>query len=155
MPVAPADAAGLAAATALIEQWLERQRVENPVLVTAERDPDPALRRWYVRLRGEQRDFVAIWFTLGAYTLGYETYVMPAPEEPPAPLWDFLLRRNPALYGMAFAIGPEDAVYLIGRLPLAALDEDELDRILGSAYAYVEQWFRPAMRLGYGARFRG
>ena len=31
----------------------------------------------------------------------------------------------------------------------------ELDRVVGSAYAYVEQWFRPAMRLGFGARFRG
>jgi hypothetical protein len=46
-------------------------------------------------------------------------------------------------------------VYLSGQLPLAAVDEVELDRVVGSAYAYVEQWFRPAMRLGFGARFRG
>ena len=38
-------------------------------------------RRWYVRLRGEQKDTFTVWFTLRQRTLHYETYVMPAPEE--------------------------------------------------------------------------
>ena len=29
----------------------------------------------------------------------------------------------------------------------------ELDRILGSFYAYVEQCFRPALRIGFASRF--
>jgi hypothetical protein len=87
--------------------------------------------------------------------LQYETYFMPAPEEHPAALYEFLLRRNQRLFGMRFSIGAEDAIYLTGQLPLRAVDEQELDRVVGSAYAYVEQWFRPAMRLGFGARFRG
>jgi hypothetical protein len=142
-----------AAAIAIVERWLETQRNDNPVLAAIERDRE--LDRWYVRFRGEERDFVAIWLTVGDYTLQYETYFMPAPEELPAALYEFLLRRNRRLYAMRFAIGPEDAIYLMGGLPLAALDEDELDRVVGSAYAYVERWFRPAMRLGFGARFRG
>jgi hypothetical protein len=40
-------------------------------------------------------------------------------------------------------------------VPHAALDADELDRMVGASYAYVEQWFRVAMRLGFGSRFRG
>jgi hypothetical protein len=40
-------------------------------------------------------------------------------------------------------------------MPLAAVDEEELDRIVGSTYAYVEQWFRPAMRIGFASKFRG
>ena len=142
-----------AAALAVVERWLEVQRHDNPVLAAIDRDPE--VDRWYVRLRGEERDFVAIWLTVGDYTLRYEVYFMPAPEVEPAALYEFLLRRNQRLYAMHFSIGPEDAVYLTGQLPLAAVDEAELDRVVGSAYAYVEQWFRPAMRLGFGARFRG
>ena len=142
-----------AAALAVVERWLEVQRHDNPVLAAIDRDPE--VDRWYVRLRGEERDFVAIWLTVGDYTLRYEVYFMPAPEEQPAALCEFLLRRNQRLYGMRFSIGPEDAVYLTGQLPLAAVEEAELDRVVGAAYASVEQWFRPAMRLGFGARFRG
>ena len=149
----PASADELARHAAAIDAWLGRLRDENPMLAAVDRDADA--RRWYVRLHGEQRDFVAVWLTLGEYTLQNETYLMPAPEEAAGELYEFLLRRNPGLYGMAFAIGAEDAVYLTGHTPLAALDEDELDRIVGSAWTYVERWFRPAMRIGFGARFRG
>ena len=141
------------AALAAVERWLERQRHENPALVSIDRAPD--IDRWYVRLRGEERDLVAVWLTVRDYTLHYETYFMPAPEERRADVFEFLLRRNQRLFAMRFSIGPEDAIYLTGQLPLGAVDEAELDRVVGSAYAYVEQWFRPAMRLGFGARFRG
>ena len=96
-----------------------------------------------------------MWLTLGEYTLQHESYLMPAPEERQAECYEFLLRRNHGLYGMGFAIGAEDAVYLVGRLPLSALDEAELDRVVGSTYAYVEANFRPAMRIGFGSRFPG
>ena len=142
-----------AAALAVVDGWIDAQRNDNPVLAAIDRDPE--LDRWYVRLRGEARDFIAIWLTVGDYTLQYEAYFMPAPEAEPAALYEFLLRRNQRLYAMRFSIGPEDAVYLTGQLPLTAIDEAELDRVVGSAYAYVEQWFRPAMRIGFGARFPG
>lgn len=148
----PATAEELARHEATIGAWLDAQRAENPVVVAVERDPQ--VRRWYVRLRGEERDVIAVWLTLGDYTLRSETYLMPAPEENAEALYERLLRANEGLYGMAFAIGPEDALYLVGHTPLAALDAAELDRIVGSAYAYVERWFRPAMRLGYASTFR-
>jgi hypothetical protein len=135
--------------------WLDAQLRDNPVVVAIERDADPDTRRWYVRMRGEERDYIAVWLTIGDYTLAYEVYVMPAPEENAAALYEYLLRQNTRMHGFAFAIGAEDAVYLRGQLPIGAVDEGELDRIVGSAYAYVEQWFRPAMRLGFASRFRG
>jgi hypothetical protein len=140
---------------AIVTAWLDVQRRENPVIVAIERDADAALRRWYVRMRGEERDFIAIWLTVGDYTLSFESYVMPAPEENAGELYEYLLRQNARTNGMAFEIGPEDAVYLRGQLPLHAVDADELDRIVGSIYAYVERWFRPAMRIGFRSRFRG
>ena len=70
-----------------------------------------------MRLRGEDKDLTTVWLTLGQRTLRYETYVMPAPEENAAELYEHLLRRNERLVGAHFAIGVEDAVFLRGELP--------------------------------------
>jgi len=42
----------------------------------------------------------------------------------------------------------------VGQVPFHTIDEGELDRILGSLYVYTEQFFRPAMRIGYESKFR-
>jgi hypothetical protein len=135
-----------------IDEWLRRELVENPVVASIERGT-PSERRWYVRVNGEAKDVYAVWFTLGQRTLHFETYVMPAPEENHAQFYEHLLRRNRKLSGLSFCIGEEDAVFLAGALPLHALDEGELDRILGSIYACVEQCFQPALRIGFASRF--
>jgi hypothetical protein len=137
---------------ARIDAWLAGELADNPTVAAVDR-AEPGLRRWFVRLRGEQKDTFTIWFTLRQRTLHYETYVMPAPEENHEAFFEHLLRRNLKLYGAAFTIGEEDAVFLVGQLPVGAIDEDELDRILGSMYAYVERFFRPALRIGYASRF--
>ena len=59
------------------------------------------------------------------------------------------MRRNADLYGMAFCLGPEDAIYLVGRVPARLVDDDELDRIAGSSLLYVDDHFPTAMTLGY------
>jgi hypothetical protein len=137
---------------ARIDAWLAGELVENPVVAAVDQG-EQGERRWYVRLRGEQKETFTIWFTLGQRTLHYETYVMPAPIENHAEFYEHLLRRNLRLYGAAFAIGAEDAVFLVGQIGAGAIDEGELDRILGSVYAWVEQFFRPAMRIGYASAF--
>ena len=153
MPIDMVDPAGASDLDALISAWLATQLDENPAVLAVERDRE--VRRWYVRMRGEERDVITIWLTLGQRTLQYETYFMPAPEERAAELYEYLLRRNHRLFALRFSIGAEDAVYLVGQLPVTSIDEPELDRIVGTTYATVEQYFRPAMRIGYGAKFRG
>jgi hypothetical protein len=140
---------------ASIDTWLAAELADNPVVAAVDRAEERGLRRWYVRLLGEEKDFTTVWFTLGQRTLRYETYVMPAPEEDHARFYEHLLRRNERLTGAAFTIGDEDAVFLKGALPVAAITTEELDRVLGSLYAYVEQCFRPALRIGYASRFKG
>ena len=73
-------------------------------------------RHWYVRVNGEDKDVYSIWLTLGQRTLHYETYFMPAPEENAEACFAHLLKRNAKLYGLAFSIGAEDAVFLAGQL---------------------------------------
>ena len=143
----------LAAIEDLVISWLDEQLAENPVVAAVDREP--GLRRWYVRMRGDEKDTFTLWLTVGQRTLQFETYVMPAPEENHAAFFEHLLRRNLTFDSMAFAIGPEDAIFLTGHLPIGAVDDGELDRILGETYVYVERCFRPAMRIGYASRFVG
>jgi Putative bacterial sensory transduction regulator len=143
----------LAAIEARISAWLDDQLATNPVIAAVDRDV--AARRWYIRMRGEEKDTFTLWLTVGQRTLQFETYVMPAPEENEAVFYEHVLRRNRAFNGMAFCVGEEDAIFLTGQLPIAAVDEGEFDRILGETYAYVERCFRPAMRIGYASRFGG
>jgi hypothetical protein len=152
MPVERASDKELAAFARVIDGWAARERQQNPLLAAV--DYDSELKRWYVRVKGEEKAIITVWLTLGERTLQFETYFMPAPEENIEACLTYLLRANTKLFAMRFAIGAEDAIYLMGQLPLSAIDEDELDRIVGSAYAYSEQYFRPAMSIGYASRFR-
>jgi hypothetical protein len=109
--------------------------------------------RWYVRLRGEEKEHITVWLTLGQRTLRYEAYVLPAPRENVEAVYELVLRRNDRLVGAHFAIGVEDAIFLRGELPLASLDEAELDRVIGSLYQYVEANFPALIRLAFTSQF--
>jgi len=138
----------------LIDAWLVKEQTDNPAIDAVERHNGDE-RRWYVRVLGEEKDVWTLWLTLGQRTLRHETYVMPAPETNHERFFRHLLVRNHKFNAMAFEIGDEDAVFLRGTLPVAAITKTELDRILGSTWAYVEQCFRPAMRIGFEGRFKG
>ncbi len=114
----------MAAAVACIDVWLARELADGGSLVAAERQDvtdRTASFRWYLRFKGEEKDFITVWLTLQQRTLHHEVQFMPAPEENVADTYAYLMRRNADLFGMWFALGPEDAVYLVGRVP-AALD---------------------------------
>lgn len=135
-----------------IDRWLQGELGSNPAVAAVERDVDGP-RSWFVRMLGEEKDVFTIRFHLDQRTLAYETYVMPAPEENHAEFYEHLLRRNARLYGASFTVGEEHAIFLQGRVDNRWLDDDELDRILGSLYAWVEQFFRPALQIGFASKF--
>jgi hypothetical protein len=113
-----------------------------------------ASHRWYVRLRGEEKEAITLWLTLRQRTLVHEAHFMPAPEANLAEVLAYLMRRNRHLYGAAFCLGPEDAVYLVGKVPAGTVDEAELDRIAGSSLRYVDDHFPTAMELGFPGLYR-
>jgi Putative bacterial sensory transduction regulator len=147
------DLAGIELA---IDTWLAGFRESNPAILAVDRnEPNEPERRWYVRMQGDEKDFITVWLTIGQRTLRYETYVMPAPEENHTDFFEHALRRNEKIVGAHFSIGGEDALFLRGELPLAALNEEELDRVIGTMWATVEQCFRPLLRIGFASRFSG
>jgi Putative bacterial sensory transduction regulator len=150
----PADPESLAVIESVIDRWLVAELAGNPAVLAVDAGVDGP-RSWFVRMEGEQRGVFTVRLWLRQRTLRYETYFMPAPEENQGELYAHLLRRNSRLYGASFAIGDEDALYLQGQLDDRLVDADELDRVLGSIYAWIEQCFPPAMRIGFRSKFTG
>lgn len=152
------DAAGLVVLERRVDEWLAELLAQHDHVAAVDRDPDDARRnivRWYVRMRGEDKEFITVWLTLGQRTLRYETYVMPAPEENSDLLNEQLLHRNDTLVGAHFSIGAEEAVYLRGAIESVTLTKERLDETLGVLYAQVEQSFLSLLRIGYPRFFQG
>lgn len=153
------DEGAMAEAAARIDAWAARELSPEGTfgLVAAERqdvDDRTASHRWYLRFRGEEKDFITVWLTLRQRTLHHEAQFMPAPEEHVAEVLSYLMRCNADLYGMAFCLGPEDAVYLVGKVPARLVDEEELDRIAGSSILYVDDHYPTAMTLAHPSLYR-
>lgn len=142
----------LARCRATVDGWAADRLAEGGALVAVDRAEDRD--RWYLRLAGEEKDFVTVWLTVRQRTMYHEAQVMPAPETNIEATYEYLLRRNAELAQMRFALGPEDAVYLVGELPVADVSDDELDRILGASLAYIDEVFPTAMLIGFAGRYR-
>ncbi|MGH9091962.1 MAG: YbjN domain-containing protein [Acidimicrobiales bacterium] len=154
-----ADEGAVSALVARIDAWTARELSPGGTfgLVAAERqdvEDRTASHRWYLRFRGEEKDAITVWLTLRQRTLHHEAQFMPAPEANGEEVLRYLMRRNAELFGMAFCLGPEDAVYLVGRVPAGLVDDDELDRIAGSSIVYVDDHFPTAMTLGHPSLYR-
>jgi len=108
---------------------------------------------WYVRIDGETKQHFSAEFTLGQRTLVVESYFMPEPEENREKVYEHLLVRNRSMHPLHFVVGGEQAVYLRGQVDNRDVDGDCVDRLLAAVYEYTEQFFAPAMRLGYESRF--
>lgn len=142
----------LARCRAVVERWAAARLAEGGALVAVDRAEEGD--RWYLRLAGDEKDFVTVWLTVRQRTMYHEAQLMPAPETNVEATYEYLLRRNAELAQMRFALGPEDAVYLVGELPVADVDDEELDRILGSSLSYVDEVFPTAMQIGFAGRYR-
>jgi hypothetical protein len=139
----------------LVAAWVATLVEENPVVTNVEKDP--TCERWFIRVRGDEKLVTTVWLTVREQTIAYESYFMPSPEENIASCYEYLLRAAKRFYGLRFAIGEEDAIYLMGQMPFSAFGSgrgtDELDRLLGATYAYSEECFRTAMKIGFATHF--
>jgi hypothetical protein len=110
--------------------------------------------RFVVALPGEKRLKTACWLSVGAHALEVQAFVMRRPDENREHVYEFLLQRNVRMYGVSWAVDSTGDVYLVGRLPLAAVSADELDRLLGSVLEYADGTFNTLLELGFGSSIR-
>lgn len=91
---------------------------------------------------------------VGEHALRIEAFVMRQPDENREELWAWLLRRNARMYGVSFSIDAVGDVYLTGRVALTGLDENELDRLLGSVLTYADESFDTMLEIGFGSSIK-
>ena len=107
-----------------------------------------------VALPGEQRLKTACWLTVGAHAVQIEAFVMRKPDENHEQVYRLLLQQNARMYAVSWAIDDTGDVYLVGKLPLAAITADEIDRVLGSVLEYADSTFNQLLELGFGSSIR-
>src|SRR3954453_12785469 len=107
-----------------------------------------------ITLPGTHKLKTVVNLIVGEHALRIEAFVMRRPDENHEQLWAWLLRRNARMYGVAFSIDAAGDVYLTGRVGLTGLDEDELDRLLGSVLTYADESFDTMLEMGFGTAIR-
>jgi hypothetical protein len=107
-----------------------------------------------VELPGERKLRTTVSLSIGAHALTINAFVARRPDENHAAVHRWLLEQNRRMYGMAFALDHLGDIYLTGRVPLASVDAEEIDRLLGCALAYADESFNPILELGFASAIR-
>jgi hypothetical protein len=110
--------------------------------------------RFVVALPGEKRLKTACWLSVGEHALEVQAFVMRKPDENREHVYEFLLQRNVRMYGVSWAVDSMGDVYLAGRVPLAAVSADELDRLFGAVLDAADGTFNTLLELGFGSSIR-
>src|SRR5215469_15500032 len=109
----------------------------------------PAPGSYLVTLPGQHKLKTMTWLIAGAHSLLVEAFYCRQPDENHAEFYRFLLEHNSRMFGVHFALDPVGDVYLVGRLPLASVSADEVDRLLGCVLSYADDTFDQALMIGF------
>jgi hypothetical protein len=91
---------------------------------------------------------------VGEHTLSVNAFVVRRPDENHEGFYRWLLERNTRMYGLAYAVDRLGDVYLVGRLPLAAVTPQELDRLLGTVLNNADEPFNTLLELGFASAIK-
>ena len=105
-------------------------------------------------LPGEKKLQTAVRLDVGEHALGVHAFVCRNPDENHERVYRWLLERNLRMYAVAFAVDRLGDIYLDARLPLGAVTDDELDRLLGSVLANADESFNAILELGFASSIR-
>lgn len=109
---------------------------------------------YVVTLPGQRKLATVAWLVLGDQAMLVEAFFCRQPEENHAEFYRFLLSKNGGMYGVHFCLDEVGDVYLLGRVPLAAVTAEEIDRLLGCVLTYSDDWFNRALELGFASSIR-
>lgn len=102
-----------------------------------------------VTLPGERKLRTVCSLIVGAEAVSVQAFVIRNPDENHARFYRFLLQRNLRMPGIAYAIDTSGDVYLTGRLPLAAVEVESVDRLLGAVLSACDDPFNELLVLGF------
>jgi hypothetical protein len=109
---------------------------------------------YLITLPGEAKQQTHCALVVGDHSLSINAFVIRKPDENKVGVYEYLLKKNAAMYSVAFAVNELGDIYLVGRLPLDAITEREIDRILGEVLQYADSSFNPLLELGFSSAIR-
>ena len=107
-----------------------------------------------VDLPGEKKLSTPCRLDVGEHAFGVHAFVARQPDENHERVYRWLLERNLRMYAVAFAVDRLGDIYLDARLPLGAVTDEELDRLLGSVLANADESFNAILELGFASSIR-
>jgi hypothetical protein len=124
-------------------------------LVGADLDPaEPEDGTFLFDLPGERKLATPCRLVVGHHAMEIHAFVCRNPDENHEGVYRWLLTRNLKLYGVAFGIDHNGDIYLDGRLSLANVTAEEIDRLLGAVLTYSDESFNTILELGFATSIR-
>ena len=128
---------------------IEQTCKENGLVCTRHEGVRGGLPGIIVELPGERRLKTNTILSIGEHSVRVEAFVCRKPDENHEGVYRFLLKRNRRLYGVAYTLDNVGDIYLVGRMALASVTGDEIDRVLGQVLEAVDSDFNTLLELGF------
>jgi Putative bacterial sensory transduction regulator len=102
-----------------------------------------------VVLPGEHKLRTTVSLVPGGHSLSVNAFVARHPDENVDAVHRWLLERNRRLFAIAYAIDQLGDIYLVGRIPAAAVTPAMLDQVLGAVLSEADGSFNTILELGF------
>ena len=109
---------------------------------------------YLITLPGEKKLQTHCALIVGTHSLSINAFVIRRPDDNEAAVHAWCLAKNASLYGVAFAINELRDIFLVGRLPLSAVTDREIDRLVGAVLQVSDSSFNPLLELGFANAIR-
>jgi hypothetical protein len=115
---------------------------------------EPRTGLFSVTLPGTRKLTTECALAVGRHGVNVRAFVARNPDENHAAVYRWLLERNLKLNAVAFSVDSLGDIYLTGKVALASITIDEVDRILGAVTDAADSSFNPILELGFATSIR-
>ena len=107
-----------------------------------------------ITLPGEKKLQTHCALIIGDHSLSINAFVIRKPDENEGAVHAWCMAKNAGMYGIGFATNELGDIFLVGRLPLSAVTDREIDRLIGAVLQYSDSSFNPLLELGFANAIR-
>ncbi|MEV7976037.1 YbjN domain-containing protein [Streptomyces sp. NPDC086519] len=109
---------------------------------------------YVVQLPGTRKLKTTVSLRVGRHSLSLNAFVIRHPDENEPAVHRWLLERNLKLYGVSYAVDRLGDIYVTGRLSVASVTDEEIDRLLGQVLEAADGAFNTLLELGFASAIR-
>lgn len=115
---------------------------------------EPAEDTFVAILPGERKLKTTCSIVIGPHSVTVNAFVVRHPDENTEGVHQWLLRQNAKHPGLAYGIDPLGDVYLVGQLPLEAVNATQIDILLGRVLDTADSAFNTLLEMGFASSIR-